>query len=196
MPIVRPLIPFVSFLFVCCAFSAPVKAVAIERQTIEYPYAPYNQRAMDPQLTGWPLTEAERAYAVQAEHERRPGREANRHIPAMWPVTPSAGFWGGTSWLDTHSKLVHYVQANPGPCDVLLVGDSITQQLGSPLDKAVLNEAWKKHFDTYNADGTLINELYLPDNIHLSAVGYSVYAERLKPLLNKCLGAQEPQRGD
>jgi lysophospholipase L1-like esterase len=59
---------------------------------------------------------------------------------------PSAGHWGGTSWLDTHAKLVDYVKANAGPCDVLLVGDSITQQWGGPLDKGVLNDAWRKHF--------------------------------------------------
>ena len=29
---------------------------------------------------------------------------------------------------------------------MLLVGDSITQQWGSPLDKGILNAAWKKHF--------------------------------------------------
>ena len=59
---------------------------------------------------------------------------------------PSAGSWGGSSWVDTHAKLVTYIQANPGPCDVLLVGDSITQQWGSPLDKGVLNDAWLKAF--------------------------------------------------
>lgn len=116
---------------------------------LEYAYAPYNEGQMDPQLTGWPLTDAERAYALKPEHERRPAREASQHKPALWPVTPSAGFWGGTSWLDTHEKLVAYVRANQGPVDVLLVGDSITQQWGSPLDKGVLNEAWKKHFRGY-----------------------------------------------
>jgi beta-glucosidase len=83
------------------------------------------------------------------EHDRRPGREANKHLPQLWPQVPSAGHWGGSSWLDTHAKLVGYVKANPGPCDVLLVGDSITQQWGSPLDKGVLNESWRKHFASY-----------------------------------------------
>ena len=67
----------------------------------------------------------------------------------MWPIVPAAGHWGGTAWLDTHAKLVNYVQANKGPIDILLVGDSITQQWGSPLDKGVLNDAWKKHFGGY-----------------------------------------------
>ena len=26
-----------------------------------------------------------------------------KHLPKMWPVTPSAGNWGGTAWLDTHA---------------------------------------------------------------------------------------------
>jgi len=110
----------------------------------DYPYPPYNEGKMDPQLKGWPLTKDERAYIIEKpEHERRPGSEANKHLPNLWPIIPAAGHWGGTSWLDTHEKLVEYVTANPGSCDVLLVGDSITQQWGSPLDKGVLNEAWR-----------------------------------------------------
>lgn len=109
---------------------------------LEYPHSP-----ADPQREGWPLTPEERAYVVdKPEHERRPGREINRHLPQFWPAVPTAGHWGGTSWLDTHAKLVAYVQANAGPVDVLLVGDSITQQWGGPLDKGVLNAAWLRHF--------------------------------------------------
>ncbi|HND54440.1 MAG TPA: GDSL-type esterase/lipase family protein, partial [Pirellulaceae bacterium] len=112
---------------------------------IDYPY-----ETAEPQKTGWPLTAEERSYIIdKPEYERRPGREANKHLPAMWPVVPSAGFWGGTSWLDTHAKLVAYVQANKGPIDILLVGDSITQQWGSPLDKGVMNDAWRKPFGGY-----------------------------------------------
>ena len=108
-------------------------------QALEYPYAPYNEGKMDPQKTGWPLTSEEGKYVLLPEHERRPGREVNQHNPAMWPVVPSAGFWGGTSWLDTHANLVKVAQANKGPIDVLLVGDSITMQWGA---------AWTKHFPT------------------------------------------------
>ena len=112
---------------------------------VDYPY-----QTAEPQKNGWPLTAEERAYVVdKPEHERRPGRESNKHLPSMWPVCPSAGHWGGTSWLDTHAKLVDYVQTNIGPIDILLVGDSITQQWGSPLDRGVLNDAWKKHFAKY-----------------------------------------------
>jgi len=99
-------------------------------------------RADEPQKTGWPLTEAERAYILKPEYERRPGADEKKHLPDLWPSTPSAGFWGGTSWLNTHAKLVDYVKANPGPVDVLLVGDSITQQWGA---------AWQKHFGSYKA---------------------------------------------
>ena len=118
-------------------FSWPLARIA---PGLEYPYAPYNEGKMDPQKTGWPLTEEERAYVLKPEHERRPGREANQHKPALWPVTPAAGIWGGTSWLDTHAKLVETVKANQGPIDVLLVGDSITMQWGA---------AWRKHFRHY-----------------------------------------------
>ncbi len=149
--------------------------------------------------------------------------------------------------------------------DVLLVGDSITQQWGSPLDKGILNAAWMKHFGGHktlnigiggdkgiqprlivvmignnnmfftaetgieaaakgvtacvenvrakfpkaevivakilpahapgnnfyedikktNANGTIKPALFKPDNIHLSLEGYKVYAERLKPLIER-----------
>ena len=110
------------------------------------PALEYAHKPADPQPTGWPLTAEESAFIAKPEYERRPGREINQHLPHLWPAVPSAGTWGGTSWVDTHAKLVNYVQANQGPCDVLLVGDSITQQWGSPLDKGVLNAAWLKAF--------------------------------------------------
>jgi hypothetical protein len=82
---------------------------------------------------GWPLSDEERAYVLKPEYERRPGSEAQKHLPQMWPAVPSAGFWGGSSWLDTHAGLVKIAEANKGPIDVLLVGDSITMQWGSAL---------------------------------------------------------------
>jgi hypothetical protein len=87
-------------------------AVALSAQAMHYPYAPYNEGKMDPQKTGWPLTGEERKFVLLPEHERRPGREINQHKPAMSLVTPSAGFWGGTSWMDTHANLVKVAQAS------------------------------------------------------------------------------------
>jgi len=84
-----------------------------------------------------------------AEHERRPGSEKSQYLPAMWPATPSVGHWGGRAWLDTHAKLVEHVQARKGPIDIILVGDSITQQWGSVLDGKPLNAAWQKHFGPF-----------------------------------------------
>lgn len=113
-------LPFLAFL--CSAVSA-----------LEYP-----RRPADPQPSGWPLTVEERAYVVEKpEHERRPGRESNQHLPHLWPVVPTAGFFGGDAWLKIHEGLVKTVQANPGPVDVLLVGDSITIQWGA---------SWAKQF--------------------------------------------------
>lgn len=266
---------------------------------LEYAYAPYNSGAMDPQQTGWPLSEEEKAYVLKPEHDRRPGREENQHKPALWPVVPSAGFWSGTAWLDYHVGLVKTAEASKGPIDVLLVGDSITQQWGPtwaknfPKWKTVnigiggdktQNVLWRldhggvdglepkacvllignnnmfftpetgveaaaegikaclanlrekfpeaeivvvKIFpahapgnafyedikktnaaldtlaltadpkvqlldltsDLVNADGTLKKDLYNADNIHLVPAGYDLYAARLRPLLEKTLGA-------
>jgi platelet-activating factor acetylhydrolase IB subunit beta/gamma len=123
------------------AFTAAFKVAAVD-----YPYS-----TSEPQKFGWPLTEAERAYVLKPEYERRPGSERMKYLPKLWPVTPSAGNWGGTAWLDTHAKLVEHTKANKGPIDILLVGDSITQQWGSPLSgpKGELNAAWKKRFGQY-----------------------------------------------
>ena len=131
-------------LWILLCFAVQI-AQAQTKKGIEYPYA-----SAEPQKTGWPLTPEEKAYVSdKSEHDRRPGRESNKHLPTMWPLVPAAGHWGGTAWLDTHAKLVSYVQANKGPCDILLVGDSITQQWGSPLDQGTFNDAWKKHFGDY-----------------------------------------------
>lgn len=106
----------------------------------------------DPQPAGWPLSAEERAFVVdKPEHDRRPGRESNKHLPQLWPCVPTAGHWGGAGWLETHAKLVDYVRSNAGPVDVLLVGDSITQQWGGPLDGGVFNEAWNQGFQKYKA---------------------------------------------
>ena len=122
---VLPPISFVAAL-VAAACIAPVA------RGLDYAYA-----TPEPQKTGWPLSAAEEAYVQKPEYERRPGAEVMQHLPHLWPVIPAAGFWGGRTWLDTHAGLVKTVQANRGPIDVLLVGDSITMQWGA---------AWQKHF--------------------------------------------------
>lgn len=100
---------------------------------LDYPHV-----TAEPQKTGWPLTAEERAYITEKpEHDRRPGRESNRHLPQLWPVVPCAGHFGGDAWLKLHEAHVKTAQANKGPIDVLLVGDSITIQWG---------ELWEKHF--------------------------------------------------
>ena len=105
---------------------------------LDYPHV-----TAEPQKTGWPLTVEERAYVVdKPEHDRRPGRESNKHLPMIWPQVPSAGHFGGDSWLKLHEGHVKTVQANQGPLDILLVGDSITIQWG---------DSWKKHFPDFKA---------------------------------------------
>ena len=114
----------------------PILAALLLSATL--PALEYARKPADPQPSGWPLTVEERAYVTgKAEFDRRPGRESNQHLPQLWPVVPTAGFFGGDSWLKIHEGLVKTVQANPGPVDVLLVGDSITIQWGA---------SWAKQF--------------------------------------------------
>ena len=117
--------PLLATLLTLAACSRPADA-------LDYAYA-----TAEPQKTGWPLSAEEEAYVLKPEYERRPGAEITQHKPELWPVVPSAGFWEGRTWLDTHANLVTVAQANKGPIDVLLVGDSITMQWGA---------AWQKHF--------------------------------------------------
>ncbi len=112
--------------------------VASTAVALDYPHV-----TAEPQKMGWPLTVAERAYVVdKPEYERRPGRELNKHLPLLWPQVPTAGHFGGDSWLRLHETHVKTVQENKGPVDVLLVGDSITIQWG---------DSWKKHFPDLKA---------------------------------------------
>ena len=113
---------------------APLAAL----RALDYPH-----HTAEPQKTGWPLTAEERAYVItKPEYERRPGRESNKHLPQLWPRVPSAGHFGGDSWLKLHEARVKTVQATRGRCDVLLVGDSITIQWG---------DSWNKHFPELKA---------------------------------------------
>jgi hypothetical protein len=50
---------------------------------LEYPYT-----TVEPQKSGWPLAPEERAYGLKPEHERRPGREVNKHLPQFCPPSP------------------------------------------------------------------------------------------------------------
>jgi platelet-activating factor acetylhydrolase IB subunit beta/gamma len=114
-----------------------------QAQALDYPYKP-----ADPQPTGWPLTEAEKAFLGKPEYERRPGAADQKFMPELWSSVPFAQGWGGTTYADHHDNLVKMVQAKKGPCDVLLVGDSITIQFEKDLAG---NENWKLNFPDYSA---------------------------------------------
>jgi platelet-activating factor acetylhydrolase IB subunit beta/gamma len=100
----------------------------------------YFHNTLDPQQYTRSLTEK--------EWERRAEQVKNAD-PTMWPITPAMGRLDDTNWLDLHTKLVELVRANKGPIDILLVGDSITQQWGSTINDLPLNAAWQKNFAKY-----------------------------------------------
>jgi beta-glucosidase len=120
---------------------------------LTYPYAPYNEGQLDPQITGWPLADAERAWVAKPEYNRKPGHEVQKHLPPMWAVTPTAAHWqtkdgsAGNLWIDHHATIIGKVQASKAAIDIALIGDSITQGWGGGWDGTPFNAAWQKHFD-------------------------------------------------
>jgi len=131
-------------------------AKTADGKSLLYPYAPYNDGKLDPQLTGWPLTEAEIAWANKDEYTRKPGHEIKKHLPEMWFVTPTAGRWRGKDatygnvWLAHHAKNIANVKA-AGAIDIALIGDSITQGWGGGFDGTPFNAAWQKYFSGLKA---------------------------------------------
>jgi beta-glucosidase len=123
-------------------------------KSLVYPYAPYNEGKLDPQLSGWPLTDAEKSWVLRDEYTRKPGHEAQKHLPGMWFVTPTAGRWRGedathgNAWLAHHAANIANV-ANAratGTIDIALLGDSITQGWGGGWDGTPFNAAWNTYF--------------------------------------------------
>lgn len=131
--------------------------------TFIYPYDNYNKGKMDPQLTGWPLTEEEKTYIAIPNYKRRPGAEVKKFNPSMMPVTPSADSFGGpTAYMDAHAKILDRVskyKADKGnDVDILLMGDSITAQWCNMAAYNAypqpFNTAWTKAFPNYTALNT------------------------------------------
>jgi platelet-activating factor acetylhydrolase IB subunit beta/gamma len=128
---------------------------------LNYPYAPYNEGKMDPQLTGWPLTPEELNFIGKASYMRRPGNESGSQKMAFLPYTPSAEGTGKPSWYvgvqDQFIKVVdQYKRDNGNNVDILLVGDSITWQwidirASYTQYPQKFNAAWTSSFGQYKA---------------------------------------------
>lgn len=85
---------------------------------------------------------------MEKKSDQRTGT-VNKFPSSISPIIPSVGRLDGDNWLDLHDKLVDTVKANQAPIDILLVGDSITQQWGSTINNKPLNASWQKHFAKY-----------------------------------------------
>ena len=123
---------------------------AADKSSIEYPYAPYNEGKLEPQLKGWPLSDAEKVYLKKPANQRRPGGECGKNLPEMWSVTPMPGYisWSSQSdtvWLGKHARLMANAKENPG-AEIILLGDAFTQRWGDGAEKKPLITAWQKQF--------------------------------------------------
>ncbi len=57
------------------AFFISVALMTQATIAMDYPY-----QTDEPQKSGWPLRDDELAYVLRPEHDRRPGREAKKHL--------------------------------------------------------------------------------------------------------------------
>jgi beta-glucosidase len=140
---------------------AALLGTSVPALALEYPYAPYNEGKLDPQLTGWPLSAAALEYVAKPTHQRRPGTESGGQKMAFLPYTPSADGSGAPNWyVSAHGTLVasldRFKQEHSNKVDILLVGDSITWQwidIRAPYNQypQQFNEAWKTAFGQYTA---------------------------------------------
>ncbi|MEI6712984.1 MAG: GDSL-type esterase/lipase family protein, partial [Verrucomicrobiota bacterium] len=116
----------------------------------------------EPQPTGWPLVgQAEFSYVnlTGSGHVGEYPNAAAGALPSNWGtgnVDPNTGAIVPGSWLASHAKLVSMLDSLPASPDVLLIGDSITQQWGNPLNEGTtfpteINSSWQKYFPNYNA---------------------------------------------
>ena len=123
---------------------------------VQYPYAPYNQGLMDPQLTGWPISVAESNYiTTKAEYERYPGKEPGGGGTTKWsmvPVTPNTQSGSDGWYIRTTGVTIRPILTNQTPLDILLVGDSITSQWGGGQ-----GGAWTTNWLNYYSNYTAIN---------------------------------------
>ena len=127
-----------------------IALTASEKPPIDYPYAPYHQGRMDPQITGWPLSAEGRAWAMKPWEQRRPGHEVGEVQSWLIHCIPSAGK-NPEPWLKLHGFLVDVVRTHKRPVDVVLLGDDITWMWGgTSIGSPDYQEPWVKRFGTLN----------------------------------------------
>lgn len=142
-----------AILFVLLLITSPLSFA------LEYPYAPYNEGKLEPQIKGWPLTPEQLTYLSKPFYQRRPGSESGQQKMEFTPYTPHADGSGSPNWyVQTHEKLItvidQYKKDNGTDIDILLVGDSITWQwidirAAYTQYPQQLNPPWKENFGSY-----------------------------------------------
>jgi lysophospholipase L1-like esterase len=68
--------------------------------------------------------------------------------PKLRPVTPTPGHFPDhpDAWMNIHRAMLEMTKANQGPCDILLIGDSITYGWGNSWDKNPARQEWQAAF--------------------------------------------------
>lgn len=147
MPTSTIILPILAFLFLLpgglpAAEAAPPAAVA------------YGDPEHEPQPEGWPLTDPAEWRYVNLRFKERfdialPGRYQAENVDiATGAVLPS-------SWMKQHATLIERLDALTSSPDIVLIGDSITQNwnntalMGKSLAAIRPVPAWEEHFPNY-----------------------------------------------
>jgi platelet-activating factor acetylhydrolase IB subunit beta/gamma len=129
-----------------------------DKHLLNYPYKPYLESKMDPQLSGWPLTTAELTYVAKDVSLRRPGSENGTQKIEYLPYTPAADGNGNPNWYVTaHGSIIamidKYKKEFASYLDILLIGNSITFQWLENSDYGAypqpFKNVWSSEFGKY-----------------------------------------------
>jgi hypothetical protein len=144
----------ITMLIPLCALVLSIPAILPTAEPAPPAAVAYGDPEQEPQPEGWPLTDpAEWAYVNLRFKERfdiaLPGRyQAANMDAATGAVLPS-------SWMNQHATLIARLDSLTSSPDIVLIGDSITQNwgntalMGRSLDAIRPMPAWTTHFPNY-----------------------------------------------
>jgi lysophospholipase L1-like esterase len=156
--------------------SAPLPTIAPAIPV--YPYAPYNNKLLDKQLTGWPLTPDEARYILKVEYnDRKPGAEPGgggmSTKTAFWATTPTARFWRDLK--DAYNPAVEVLHRNILREAGIATGQTVEASI--PVITNPVSRADEKVFITSNQKLSAPQTVVSPNGTYTLSVRTDGYLE-------------------